>query len=69
MMPLVTIRNVQAFNPGYISVGGRAEGGMMVVLEANGKATPPQRLTIKAAINSASVSISRRKGQAQGDAH
>ena len=25
MMPLVTIRSVQAFNPGYISVGGRAE--------------------------------------------
>ena len=44
MMPLVTIRSVQAFNPGYISVGGRAEGGMMVVLEANGKATPPQKI-------------------------
>lgn len=44
MAPLVTIRSIQAFNPGYISVGGRAEGGMMVVLEANGKSTPPQQI-------------------------
>ena len=44
MMPLVTIRSIQAFNPGYISVGGRAEGGMRVTLEANGKSTPPQKL-------------------------
>lgn len=35
LAPLVTIRSVQAFNPGYLSVGGRAEGGAEVLLSVN----------------------------------
>ena len=45
-MPRVTIRSVQALNPGYISVGGRAEGGASVQLSVNGivaKADPVKK--------------------------
>ncbi|MGC6484964.1 MAG: LysM peptidoglycan-binding domain-containing protein [Candidatus Puniceispirillales bacterium] len=41
MAPMVTIRSIQAFNPGYISVGGRAEGGASVRLSVNDAETPP----------------------------
>lgn len=41
MSPRLTIRSIQALNPGMISVSGDAIGGTNIILSVNGKATDP----------------------------
>ena len=43
VMPRLTIRSVQALNPGLMSVSGRAEGGSSIHISVNGMAAEPAR--------------------------